>query len=114
MAFLGDIGRAIPDQIIYSSYNPFTRTKAPTPVDVDIDDAPDGAIVTLTTRGAAVKRERAGGTGVHFYDLDDGDYLAYVAFDGSAGLAWSINVTGTVVTITRISTSGIIANWSFA
>lgn len=113
MAYLGDIGRAIPDQIIYSSYNPFTRTKAPTAVDVHITDAPDGAIVALTTRSAPVARKRADSTGVHFYDMDDGDYLAYTVFDGSPGLAWSINVTGTVVTITRISTSGIVAAWTF-
>lgn len=115
MADLGDISFTIP---FSGSVNPFggyfTRTKKPTSVDVYIDDAPDGAVIALTTRGGRVDFYRADADGAHFYDLDDGDYLAYVMFDGSPGLAWSINVTGTTVTITRISTSGLIASWSFA
>lgn len=113
MAFIGDKGRAMAGQRPIMAYNPFTRTKSPTSVDIHIVDAPDGAIIALTTRGAPVKRMRADSTGVHFYDMDDGDYLAYTVFDGTPGLAWSINVTGTVVTITRISTSGIVAAWTF-
>lgn len=112
---LGNVGVSFPESSRWQAgLTPFTTTKQTTSVDVHITDAPDGAIVRLTSRGVAIIPgvERADATGVHFYDLDDGDYLAYVTYDGSPGLAWSINVTGTVVTITRISTSGIITSWT--
>lgn len=114
MADLGDVGLApVANSGMTRSRNPFTTSKQPTSIIVNIDDAPNEAIVILTTRSKQVNYARADSTGAKFYDLDDGDYLAYVAFDGSPGLAWSINVTGTVVTITRISTSGIVAAWTF-
>jgi hypothetical protein len=113
MADLGDIGRlVVKDDPMWAYRGYFTTTKQPTSVDAHITDAPDGAAIMLTTRTGRADVGRADATGVHFYDLDNGDYLAYVMFDGSPGLAWSINVTGTVVTITRISTSGIVTVWT--
>lgn len=114
MANLGNIGQdCLVDDGVSPSRGYFARAKQPTPILIDIDDAPDGAVIALTTRGGFVDVTRATSIGAQFYDLDDGDYLAYVMFDGSPGLAWSINVTGTTVTITRISTSGITTMWNF-
>jgi hypothetical protein len=114
VANLGDVSFFVrEDPSMHRARGPFTTSKQPTSVVVDITDAPDGSLIALTTRGKQVDYARGSTTEPEFFDLDDGDYLAYVAFDGSPGLAWSINVTGTVVTITRISTSGIVANWHF-
>lgn len=115
MANLGNISlTTLADYSANAGGGFFTRTKQPTFVEIHIDDAPEGAVIILTTRGGRVDFTRGTSTGAYFYGMDDGDYLAYVMFDGSPGLAWSINVTGTTVTITRISTSGITPSFNYA
>lgn len=118
MADLGNIGFTLTTSPKYQAYGPFTRTKSPTSVLVNIEDAPIGSIIALFFRGVLVSRTRVDENGdALFYDLDDGNYTAEVVYSADSageGNAWSVSVTGTTVVVTPIASSGINGRMSFS
>lgn len=91
----------------WHAFSYWTATKAPTSVTIDVPDAtPNDILILLALKGGAlVDRARVDDTGhAYFYDLDDGDYRAVsIAIEA---LAWDINVTGTDVTVTLVTSGG--------
>ena len=61
------------------------------------------ALVTVTRNGWQVGIERATGTTVNFYDLDDGTYYAN---ESGSMKTWEIVVVGAVVTVTALAGGG--------
>lgn len=112
MAYLGDIGVSVFSPFPQTMGNAFTLPRIGGMV-IEIDPVVTGAIITIHRRGTLVDKRRADDTGVvRFYDLEPGTYIANSVFDGQTGAAWSIVVTPTTYTVTRIASpqvSGFIA-----
>lgn len=112
MANLGNIGRSVFSPFPQRSGNTFTRVRSAGMV-IEIDPVVPGAIIVVHRFGTLVDKRRADDTGVvRFYDLEPGTYIANSVFDGQTGAAWSIVVTPTTYTVTRIASpqvSGFIA-----
>lgn len=96
---------ALPTSQSMLSRGPFTLVKQPTSVTATITGATEGNSVAFFTRGM----QPVGGAYVdsageaHIYDLDDGGYFAT---EIGTGNAWSITISGTTVTVVRLSTVG--------
>ena len=105
MAYLGDIGEAFAVSNQTFCRSPFTVSKQPVWVDIDLDGStPVNRVQLFKSAGTFVDRANVDATGhTHFYDVEDGGYNAY---EVSTGNAWSITVVGAVVTIVRISSTG--------
>jgi len=102
----GNIGRSFPVSNGSKSFGQFTHNKQPTYVHVDLSGVTPFNVVNLfTIKGTFVDRTNATSGGMaYFYDLDDGGYNAY---EVGTGNAWSITVAGAVVTVVRISSTGV-------
>lgn len=103
MAYLGDIGRIVPGPNPQYGGNAFTYIR-PSGMVIEIDPVVPGAIIVIHRRGTLADKRRADDLGiVRFYDLGPGTYIANSVYDGQTGAAWSIVVTPTTYTVTRIS-----------
>ena len=105
MADLGDIGisSGVPVQQIYL---PSFKLYRPSGMVVNVP-ALDGAIVYLAANGLALHRVRAGPSGANFYDLSVGNFTAVVTYGPGTGSAWSIVVTPSSYTVTRLGGGGV-------
>ena len=111
MADLGDIGfvQALASQT--GCRGGFTSVKQPTNVVINITDANPytggnqiNPVYFFSQEGTFVQRSDVDGSGnAYAYDLDDGGYYAQQIGTGNS---WSITVSGTTVTIIRLSSFG--------
>ena len=92
-----------PQTPIVRSTNGHQRNKAGLAVTATIDDLVPGDIVALFKNGVIVDYSGVDGTQAHFYDLDDGVYIA--SLTKGAG-TWQVEVIAATVTVTVITPGG--------
>lgn len=107
----GNIGLTQAASKPWTGNGPFTQGKPQTSVTIHITDAlpwtgglQRNPIYFFTNYGTLIESTYPDASGnAYAYDWDDG---AYYADQTGTGNAWSITVSGTTVTITRISSLG--------
>lgn len=71
---------------------------------VEIDPAVPGGNIILSSRGSVVDKRVVTDDGVvRFYDLAPGNYVANSVYAGQTGAGWTIVVTPTTYSVTRVS-----------
>lgn len=66
-----------------------------------------GRVVQLTTNGVPVDRRASVGGDVEFFDLEPGNYIATTTLGTGTGTTWSVIVTPTTYTVTRITSTAV-------
>jgi hypothetical protein len=105
MAFLGDIGRSV-NRGVASTPPPAFRIHRVGGMLVDVPGL-DGATVTMFQRSAVVGKRVVVGGIAQFADLAPGNYQAVVTYGPGTGSAWSVVVTPSSYTVTRLGGGGV-------
>ena len=104
MAFLGDIGRSVSRGVV-STPPPAFRVRRVGGMLIDVPGL-DGATVTMFQRSAVVGKRLSVGGVAQFADLAPGNYQAVVTYGPGTGSAWSVVVTPSSYTVTRLGVAG--------
>jgi hypothetical protein len=83
--------------------NPFVQGQNPTPVTIDIPGVNPGELLTLLKNGQIVDMHVPTNFTGHFYDYQDG---TYIAIDSNNGAAWRIVITNAVAVVTPLNGNG--------
>ena len=107
VASLGDVGKTFSSSKIYAAEGWFTLNKQPTSVNATGTSNVPYAFVSLFRNAVLQDRSRCNSSGVwHFYDMDDSGTQIYTVAaytqDGPTGELWTIAVTGSTATVTKL------------
>jgi hypothetical protein len=106
MAYLGDIGVATAQVAQRAGVPSYRVHRPPSGMAVDIP-ALAGSIVQLGVGGVMVERVYSSSGTARFWDLQPGNYVATVMWGTGTGSAWSVVVTPSSYTVTRLGGGGV-------